>query len=84
MQDCTSLDGMIIAVNGIIDTFADETKPWDGQYAALKLHARLKRVAPAIRSAARTIDKRKQAGLRLAADEAWENLNGFIRYRNNL
>lgn len=84
LRDWTSIDGMVVAVNGMIDTFADETQPWDGQYAALKLQGKLKRASADIRSAARSIDKRKQASLRVAADEAWDNLMGFLTYRDSL
>lgn len=84
VRDWTSYDGMVIAVNGLIDTFADETKPWDQQYESLKLHGRLKRHSAEIRFAARSIDKRKQASLRIAADEAWENLMGFLSYRESI
>ena len=84
VKDWTSYDGMVIAVNGLIDTFADETKPWDQQYKSLKLHGKLKRHSAEIRFAARSIDKRKQASLRSAADEAWENLMGFLSYRESI
>lgn len=84
VRDWTSYDGMVIAVNGLIDTFADETKPWDEQYKSLKLHGKLKRHSAEIRHAARSIDKRKQASLRIAADEAWENLMGFLSYRESI
>ncbi|PWN35974.1 uncharacterized protein FA14DRAFT_160908 [Meira miltonrushii] len=84
VRDWTSYDGMVIAVNGLIDTFADETKPWDQQYKTLKLHGKLKRHSAEIRHAARSIDKRKQASLRIAADEAWENLMGFLSYRESV
>lgn len=33
---------------------------------------------------ARTIDKRKQTSLRAAADDAWDNLMGFLKYRDSL
>ncbi|UZJ52892.1 hypothetical protein CBS101457_002212 [Exobasidium rhododendri] len=84
IADSSSMDTMIVAVNGVIDTFADETSPWDILYGQLRLQSRLKRASVDVRNAARTIDKRKQPALRLAADEAWNNLIAFLQYRDSL
>ena len=51
MSDATSMDAMIVAVNGLIDTFADETSEWDAAYTQLRLQSRLKRASVDVKSA---------------------------------
>jgi hypothetical protein len=51
MADVTSVDGMVVAVNGLIDTFADENSSWDPLYSQLKLQQRLRRASVDVRHA---------------------------------
>jgi hypothetical protein len=51
ISDSTSMDAMIVAINGIIDTFADETSAWDSIYNQLRLQSRLKRASLDVKSA---------------------------------
>lgn len=56
LSDTTSIDGMIVAINGLIDTYADETRAWDTVYSQLKVHGKLKRASVDVRSAVRSGD----------------------------
>lgn len=50
LQDSTSMDAMVVAINGIIDTFADENSKWDQLYAKLRMQGRLKRASIDVKS----------------------------------
>ncbi|CAO1620859.1 unnamed protein product [Parajaminaea phylloscopi] len=74
-------------LNSLVDTYADETAPWDQTvFQAGNILARLGQgaVVAKVRARARTVDKRRQADVREALDEAVENLVAFIEYRNSL
>ncbi|PWN39650.1 hypothetical protein IE81DRAFT_326334 [Ceraceosorus guamensis] len=76
---------LVAATNAIIDTFADETSPYDEpvfrQQASLP---RLRKVVGPVKSLAKTIDKRTDGALRALADESTTNLRAFVEYRNGL
>jgi hypothetical protein len=51
IRDSTSMDAMVVAVNGIIDTFANEESQWDSLFGKLRLQSRLKRASLDVKSA---------------------------------
>ncbi len=81
----TTPESMLAAINGIIDTYADETSAYDAAgFRQQNLLARLRLTVFKCKALARTIDKRKQISLRASAEEALDNLQGFIGYRQSL
>lgn len=80
----TSPDGLILALNGLIDTFADEAKPWDASYKACKVGPRLKGTMARVKAVVKGIDKRKTPRLRAMVDETVENTQAFVQYRDGL
>ncbi|SPO23867.1 uncharacterized protein UTRI_03602_B [Ustilago trichophora] len=81
----TTAESMVAAINGIIDTYADETSPYDATaFRSANLLGRLRLTVFRCKALARQIDRRKQISLRASAEEALENLTGFIQYRQSL
>lgn len=72
---------LIAALNALIDVYCDETRDFDRNWQYTEPLA--KNVAR-IRGALRSVDKRKQPQLRMQADEIYENLVAFIRWRRSL
>lgn len=54
LSDTTSIDGMVVAINGIVDIYADETKPWDFTYDRVKAQSMLKASIVHVRNAVST------------------------------
>lgn len=80
----TSPDGLVVALNGLIDTFADETKPWDASYKVCKVGPRLKGTTTRVKAVVKSIDKRKTPRLRAMMEETAENALAFVQYRDGL
>ncbi|SPO24334.1 uncharacterized protein UTRI_03602 [Ustilago trichophora] len=81
----TTAESMVAAINGIIDTYADETSPYDATaFRSANLLGRLRLTVFRCKALARQIDRRKQISLRASAEEALDNLTGFIQYRQSL
>ncbi|PWN91828.1 hypothetical protein FA10DRAFT_76285 [Acaromyces ingoldii] len=80
----TSPDGLVVALNGLIDTFADETKPWDASYKVCKVGPRLKGTMTRVKAVVKSIDKRKTPRLRAMMEETAENALAFVQYRDGL
>ncbi|EST05388.1 Armadillo [Kalmanozyma brasiliensis GHG001] len=81
----TTPESMLAAINGIIDTYADETSHYDAAgFRQPNLLARLRATAFKCKALAKQIDRRKQISLRASAEEALENLQGFVQYRQGL
>lgn len=72
---------LIAALNALIDIYCDETRDYDQNWTYTEPLA--KNVAR-IRGALRAVDKRKQPQLRMQADEIYDNLVAFIRWRRSL
>lgn len=72
---------LIAALNALIDVYCDETRDYDGNW---KYTEPLAKNVARIRGALRSVDKRKQPQLRMQADEIYENLVAFIRWRRSL
>ncbi|CEH12515.1 UNCHARACTERIZED [Ceraceosorus bombacis] len=76
---------LVAATNAIIDTFADETSPYDEPvFRQQAFLPRLRKVVGPVKSLAKTIDKRTDGALRALADESTTNLRAFVEYRNGL
>lgn len=81
----TTPESMVAAINGLIDVYADETATYDAHgFREQGLLARMRLTLFRCKALARTIDRRKQISLRASAEEALENLAGFIQYRQSL
>lgn len=81
----TTPESMVAAINGIIDTYADERSHYDAAaFRAANLLGRIRLTLFRCKALARQIDRRKQISLRASAEEALENLQGFIQYRQSL
>ncbi|KAJ1044326.1 hypothetical protein NDA10_004747 [Ustilago hordei] len=81
----TNAESMIAAVNGIIDTYADEKSHYDA--LAFREAQLLSSIRPTLfrcKTLARSVDRRRHVSLREAAEEAVENLHAFIAYRQAL
>ena len=77
---------MLQVVSALIDTFSDETYPYDINFRQGRYLERLTDSVEAIRKAIKSIDRRRQGGkeLKRRGDELRENLVEFIKYRRNL
>ncbi|KAJ1026975.1 hypothetical protein NDA16_002268 [Ustilago loliicola] len=81
----TTAESMVAAINGIIDTYADETSHYDAPaFRHARLLPRIRLTLFRCKSLGKTVDRRRQMSLRAAAEEAVENLQGFIGYRQSL
>lgn len=81
----TTPESMVAAINGLIDVYADETATYDVHcFRQQGLLGRMRLTLFRCKALARTIDRRKQISLRASAEEALENLAGFIQYRQSL
>lgn len=79
-------DEILVAVlNAVIDIYADEGRDYDRPVfiAGNFLNALASSVAR-VRTDVRKIDRRKQPELRARAEEAYENLTAFVKYRRSL
>lgn len=72
---------LIAALNALIDVYCDETRDFDGNW---KYTEPLAKNVARIRGVLRGVDKRKQPQMRMQADEIYENLVAFIRWRRSL
>lgn len=76
---------MVAVLNGLFDVYADETSAWDVPvFRQGRFLAALKTSVGKARGVTRSVDKRKNAELRARADEAFENLTAFIKYRRSV
>ncbi|CDR99230.1 uncharacterized protein SPSC_06367 [Sporisorium scitamineum] len=81
----TTAESMLAAINGIIDTYADEASHYDADaFRGANLLGRIRLTVFKCKALARQIDRRKQISLRASAEEALENLQGFVQYRQSL
>lgn len=75
----------VALLNAVIDTYADETREYDQPvFVAGNFTQQLAGLVARLRAEVRKVDKRKNPELRLRADEAYENLVAFIKYRRSL
>lgn len=75
----------VALLNAIIDVYADETREYDAPvFVAGDYTSKLAATVARVRNATRSVDKRKQPELRSHAEEAYENLTAFIKYRRSL
>ncbi|CBQ73506.1 conserved hypothetical protein [Sporisorium reilianum SRZ2] len=81
----TTAESMLAAINGIIDTYADETSHYDkAAFRGANLLGRVRLTVFRCKALARQVDRRKQTSLRESAEEALDNLQGFVQYRQSL
>lgn len=71
-------------INAIIDIFADESREYDAIFVQNNFVGILAGIVARFRSEARKVDRRKTPELRARAEEAYENLVAFIKYRRSL
>ncbi|CAG8514893.1 5524_t:CDS:2, partial [Scutellospora calospora] len=83
-DDFTSPECIIEVLNSIYDIYADKDFDYDEpvfvQNGYLSL---LENIVDAVRKMTKSIDKRKFRDLRFRADEAYENLIAFIKYKKD-
>lgn len=81
----TTPESMVAAINGIIDTYADESSHYDSlAFRHQNLLSRIRLTVFNCKALAKHIDRRKHPSLRESAQEAIENLLGFVQYRQAL
>ncbi|PWZ03828.1 hypothetical protein BCV70DRAFT_198017 [Testicularia cyperi] len=80
----TSPETLVAVVNGLIDMYADETSSYDSAFRTNDFLGRMRLTLFRCKTLAKQIDRRKQISLRASAEEAIENLQGFIQYRQSL
>lgn len=84
-SETTTPESMVATINGIIDTYADENAHYDQvAFREGRFLERLKAVGWKCKGLVKRVDRRKQMSLRAAAEEAVENLDGFVEYRSSL
>lgn len=76
---------LLATMHAIIDTYADETMPWDTPvFVQDGVLAQLRTSVGGVREKVKTVDKRSHSALREGLDEALSNLLAFIEYRQGL
>lgn len=81
----TSTEMAVALINAVIDMYADEGREYDRPvYVAGNFTQQLAGIVSRVRSEVRKVDRRKNFELRVRADEAYENLVAFIKYRRSL
>jgi hypothetical protein len=74
----------VALLNAIIDVYADETRSYDTVFVSEGYLDVLASNVGRIRGEVRKIDRRKDLRLRAVAEEVYENLTAFIKYRRAL
>ncbi|SPC65803.1 uncharacterized protein UHOD_04859 [Ustilago sp. UG-2017b] len=81
----TNVESMVAALNGIIDTYADEKSHYDAlAFREARLLSSIRPTLFRCKALARSVDRRRHVSLREAAEEAVENLHAFVAYRQAL
>lgn len=80
----TSADGMVAAVNAVVDLYSDERAPWDHVYRERSYQSRLASLVPRLGAQVKAIDRRDSGPLRAAASESVSNLRAFLEYRQSV
>lgn len=75
---------LVAILNGIIDIYADETRSYDTVFVSEGYLDVLAKSVGRVRAEVRKIDRRKNLQLRAVAEEVYENLTAFIKYRRSL
>lgn len=76
---------MVALLNAVIDIYADEGREYDAPvFVAGDMVGALANIVARVRAEARKVDRRKNLVLRARAEEAYENLVAFIKYRRSL
>ncbi|KAJ9092614.1 hypothetical protein QFC19_008652 [Naganishia cerealis] len=80
-----STESVVTALNAIFDVYGDERSSYDQQvFVAGGFLKTIAGLVSRIRSIAKGIDKRRHPELRISAEEAYENLVAFIKYRRSV
>ncbi|WFD18333.1 hypothetical protein MCAP1_000534 [Malassezia caprae] len=77
-------DTLTAVLNAIVDTYANETAPWDSVYAQVHMQSKLKALVPSLSAIAKRVDRHVDAPLYAAAMESVQNLRAFLDYRASL
>ncbi|KAL7420131.1 hypothetical protein Q5752_005097 [Cryptotrichosporon argae] len=75
---------VVAVLNAVIDIYADEAREYDVVFVQGGYLDQLAGVVAKVRAEVRKIDRRRDAELRARAEEAYENLVAFIKYRRSL
>ncbi|CED85341.1 Armadillo-type fold [Phaffia rhodozyma] len=80
-----SPESSVVILNAIFDVYADENAPWDNAvFRQGGFLEKLRLSVSRVRGITRGIDKRKTPELRARADEAFENLTAYIKWRRTV
>ncbi|CEP07957.1 hypothetical protein [Parasitella parasitica] len=78
----TKASVMVEALNFMFDVYSDCAFDYDFPvFVQGGFLNRMKQIVPRVSSMVKSIDRRKDFDLRMRADEAYENLNAFIKYK---
>ncbi|KAN0059740.1 hypothetical protein ACQY0O_008313 [Thecaphora frezii] len=77
-------ESVVAAINGLIDTFADENAHYDVVFRKGDMLKRSRATVFKCRAVVKSIDRRKYLSLRAIAEEAAENWMAFVEYRQSL
>lgn len=75
---------LVALLNAVIDIYSDETRDYDGVFVSEGYLAILASNVARVRGEVKKIDRRKDLRLRAVAEEVYENLTAFIKYRRAL
>ncbi|WFC98028.1 hypothetical protein MYAM1_000749 [Malassezia yamatoensis] len=75
---------LVVAINGVIDTYANELAPWNFVYEDGNFQTRLSGLITPITRVIKRMDKSNDVSLYTAAKEALDNLKGFLEYRTHI
>lgn len=85
LQSQPNAEMTVALLNAVIDIYADEGREYDAPvFVAGDMVGALTNIVARVRSEARKVDRRKNPILRGRAEEAYENLVAFIKYRRSL
>ncbi|WFD42112.1 hypothetical protein MPSI1_000750 [Malassezia psittaci] len=83
-QDPNQAELLVVAINGVIDTYANELAPWNFVYEVGNFQTRLNGLITPISRVIKRMNKSTDESLYTAAKEALDNLKGFLEYRSSL
>ncbi|EPQ29684.1 uncharacterized protein PFL1_02904 [Pseudozyma flocculosa PF-1] len=79
-----SAESVVAAINGLVDTFADENSHYDVNFRRGDMLKRCRATVFKCRAVVKCIDRRRHLSLRAIAEEAAENWMAFVEYRQGL
>jgi hypothetical protein len=86
MQQITSQKPSVVVeiIDALMEIFADGDKPYDKPvFVEGRLLPSLKQMSPKLRKLVKSVDSRKETGLRERAEEVLENFAEFLKYKED-